>query len=91
MALGPDNVTIRVENEIIFQGKRERIVVSLFATGETKFGVQTLIRGAKNDFLDHLVGTAGEPSPRFSLRNMSVNWDDFLRTLLMRVHSEELD
>lgn len=44
MALCPDDVMINVENEILFQGERRSIVISLKTQSKTKFGLETIVR-----------------------------------------------
>ncbi|KAF2964209.1 hypothetical protein GQX73_g9370 [Xylaria multiplex] len=63
MALCPDDVTLLIEGEVIFQGQRRTIIISVKHEGKTLFGLEKIIHTKKssphavtfrpNEFLAH--------------------------------------
>ena len=79
MALCPEDVTVQVENEIIFKGLREQIIVSVRNVSETKFGVRMLLHSEKGNFLDKFVCASSENVPPVK---MSMAWRGYLAAWL---------
>src|ERR1700736_5115828 len=45
LAFCPDDISVALENETLFQGQRRSVVVSIKADGQTQFGVETVLLG----------------------------------------------
>src|SRR5438045_4363692 len=53
MALCPNDVLVNIEDVTLFQGERQSVVISIKLNTQTRFGLETIIRGAqvRNTFI----------------------------------------
>lgn len=77
LAICPDDVSLAVENEIIFQGTRRSVVISIKAGSSTRFGVETIILDKEPTPLCHILSIR-ETQGLGSCSVGRYKWDGFL-------------
>jgi hypothetical protein len=81
-ALCPDDVSVAVENETIFQGKRQSISISIRGDTPTRYEIETVLIGVRGQFPRPLVSTCPEKGQALNLGPMRLKWRGCLAAML---------